>query len=65
MIASWVILINSISGMRPRLWTMLKKNYIKKFDRLQIEAQHVLKVCKHILVRLADSMVCKILGIEA
>ncbi len=44
---------------------MLKKNYIKKFDRLQIEAQHVLKVCKHILVRLADSMVCKILGIKA
>ncbi len=42
-----------------------KNIYIEEFDRLQIEAQHVLEVCKHILVKLVDSMVCKILGIEA
>jgi hypothetical protein len=36
-----------------------------KFDRLQIEAKCVSKVCKPIFVRLANSMVCKILMIKA
>jgi hypothetical protein len=42
-----------------------KKKTATKFDRLQIEAHDVLKVCKPILVRLMDSIVHKIFGIEA
>lgn len=59
-----VIFVNAISEMEPRLWTMLKK-IATKVDRLQIEAQCVPEVCKPILVRLADSIVHKILGMEA
>ncbi len=36
-----------------------------KFDGLQIKVQHVPKVHKHILVKLANSVVCKILWIGA
>jgi hypothetical protein len=42
-----------------------KKRIATKVDRLQIEAQCVLKVCKPILVRLVDSIIHKILGMEA
>jgi hypothetical protein len=41
------------------------KNVAAKFDRLQIEAKCVPKVCKPIFVKLANSMVCKIPMIKA
>jgi hypothetical protein len=41
-----------------------KKKATTKFDKLQIEAQCVLEVCKPILVRLMGSIVHKILGIK-
>jgi len=59
MFASWVIFINAIAEMKPRPCIVLKR-----VDRLQIEAQHVPKIHKPILVRLANSMVHKILAIE-
>ncbi len=42
-----------------------KKKIATKVDRLQIEAQCLPKVCKPILVRLANSIIHKILGMEA
>jgi hypothetical protein len=42
-----------------------KKQIATKVDRLQIEAQCVPKVCKPIIVRLANSIIHKILGMEA
>jgi hypothetical protein len=42
-----------------------KKKIATKFDRLQIETQCVLEVCKHILVRLMGSIVHKIFRIKA
>jgi hypothetical protein len=41
------------------------KNVVAKFNRLEIEAKCVPKVCKPIFVRFANSMVCKILMIKA
>jgi hypothetical protein len=42
-----------------------KKKIATKVDRLQIEAQCLPKLCKPILVRLADSIIHNILGMEA
>jgi hypothetical protein len=42
-----------------------KKKIATKVDRLQIEAQCLPEVCKPILVRLANSIIHKILGMEA
>jgi hypothetical protein len=41
------------------------KKFVAKFDRLQIEAKCVPKVCKPIFVGLENSVVCKIFIIKA
>ncbi len=43
----------------------VKKKDAINFDGLQTKVQHVAKVNRHILVKLANSMVCKILWIGA